>query len=401
VRSAPDVHSAPRLTNAFLWLLAVAAGLSVSNLYYNQPLLPDIARSFGATATRVSAVATATQVGYAVGMLLFVPLGDLVDRRRLVLALLAAVTVALLAASAAPTLPLLAASGAAIGATTVVPQVLVPLAAGLAPPAERGRVVGRVVSGILVGILAARVVSGAVGRVVGWRAMFVVAAGLMLVLALALARWLPRTPPAARGSEHDAPASYGALLRSLATLAREQPVLRDAALLGALFFAAFSAFWTTLAFRLATPPLHYGSAVAGAFGLLGITGALAAPLAGRFADRGTPRRAVGAAIVVNAVAWLLFLLVGDTLWGIAAGVVLIDAGTQAAQVSNQSRIYTLPAALHSRLNTVFMVTYFVGGALGSVLGAFAWGRFGWAGVCAVGIGALVVAAVRYLGGRRF
>ncbi|AHG88528.1 major facilitator superfamily MFS_1 [Gemmatirosa kalamazoonensis] len=389
--------NAPRLTGAFLWLLALAAGLSVANLYYNQPLLPDIARTFGVSAARVSAVATSTQVGYAVGLLLFVPLGDLVERRRLVLALLAAVTVALVAASAAPTLPLLAASGALIGATTVVPQILVPLAAGLAPPAARGRVVGRVVSGILVGILAARVVSGAVGRLVGWRAMFLVAAALMLALALALARWLPRTPPAA-ARDADAPTSYGALLRSLVTLAREQPVLRDAASLGALFFAAFSAFWTTLAFRLDTPPLHYGSAVAGAFGLLGITGALAAPIAGRFADRGTPRRAVGAAIAVNAVAWVLFLLAGDTLWGIAAGVVLLDAGTQAAQVSNQSRIYALPAPLHSRLNTVFMVTYFVGGALGSVAGAVAWAGWGWAGVCGVGFGTLVVAGVMYVAG---
>jgi predicted MFS family arabinose efflux permease len=385
-----DVRGTARLTDAFLWLLAVAAGLSVANLYYAQPLLPDIARSFGAGAARAGVVATATQVGYAIGLLLFVPLGDLVERRRLILALLGAVTVALLGASAAPTLTLLAAASIAIGVTTVVPQILVPLAAGLAPPESRGRVVGRVVSGILVGILAARVVAGAVGRVVGWRGMFVVAAGLMLLLGLALARWLPAAPPSGTG-----PRSYGALLRSLAALAREQPVLRDAALLGALFFAAFSAFWTTLAFRLATPPLGYGSAVAGAFGLLGITGALAAPLAGRFADRGTPRRAVGLAIAVNVAAWLLFLFVGHTLAGIAAGVVLLDAGTQVAQVSNQSRIYALPQPLHSRLNTVFMVTYFCGGALGSVAGAAAWGAFGWVGVCGVAFAMLGIAGMRY------
>jgi predicted MFS family arabinose efflux permease len=387
--------AAPRLTNAFLWLLAVAAGLSVANLYYNQPLLPDIARTFGVKAARAGAVATATQVGYAVGLLLFVPLGDLVERRRLILGLLAAVTVALLAASAAPTLPLLAASSAAVGVTTVVPQVLLPLAAGLARPEERGRVVGRIVSGILVGILAARAVSGVVGRAAGWRATFVVAAVLMAALALALARWLPHAPPAAGGVAPAEPRTYGALLRSLVTLAREQPVLRDAATLGALFFAAFSAFWTTLAFRLATPPLHYGSATAGAFGLLGITGALAAPLAGRFADRGEPRRTVGVAVAVNAAAWLLFLAAGHTLWGLAVGVVLLDAGTQAAQVSNQSRIYALPPALHSRLNTVFMVTYFCGGALGSVAGSLAWGAGGWTGVCAVAFTALGAAAVRY------
>jgi predicted MFS family arabinose efflux permease len=223
----------------------------------------------------------------------------------------------------------------------------------------------------------------------------------MLVLSLALVRWLPNAPPPASDTRLGGRPSYGALLGSLATLARTQPVLRDAAALGALFFAAFSAFWTTLAFRLAAPPLGYGPAVAGAFGLLGITGAFAAPLAGRFADRGEPRRTVGAAIVVNAAAWALFLLAGHTLWGIAAGVVLIDAGTQAAQVSNQSRIYALPAELHSRLNTVFMVTYFVGGALGSALGALAWSRAGWTGVCALAFATLGVAAVWYVvGGRR-
>jgi predicted MFS family arabinose efflux permease len=382
----------PPLTPALLWLLTAAAGLSVSNLYYAQPLLPDVARTFAVSPTRAGVAATAMQVGYATGLLLFVPLGDLVERRRLVVALLLAVTVALLATSAAPTLPLLVAAGFVLGATTIVPQLLIPLAAGLAPAAARGRVVGHVVSGLLVGILGARVVAGAVGRLLGWRGMFVLAAALMLLLAIALRAWLPASPPAARGE----PTSYGALLRSLGTLARETPVVRDAAVLGALFFAGFSAFWTTLAFHLAAPPLGYGAAVAGSFGLLGITGALAAPLAGRFADRGSPRTAVGLAIGVNAAAWLAFVLAGGSLWGIAIGVVLIDAGTQAAQVSNQSRIYALPAALHSRLNTVYMVAYFCGGALGSVAGAAAWDRAGWTGVCGVGFGTLGAALGWYL-----
>jgi predicted MFS family arabinose efflux permease len=382
----------PPLTPALLWLLTAAAGLSVSNLYYAQPLLPDVARTFAVSPTRAGVAATAMQVGYATGLLLFVPLGDLVERRRLVVALLLAVTVALLATSAAPTLPLLVAAGFVLGATTIVPQLLIPLAAGLAPTAARGRVVGHVVSGLLVGILGARVVAGAVGRLIGWRGMFVVAAALMLLLAIALRPWLPASPPSARGETP----SYRALLRSLATLARETPALRDAAVLGALFFAGFSAFWTTLAFHLAAPPLGHGPAVAGSFGLLGITGALAAPLAGRYADRGSPRAAVGLAIAVNAAAWLAFALAGGSLWGIAAGVVLIDAGTQAAQVSNQARIYALPAELHSRLNTVYMVAYFCGGALGSVAGAAAWDGWGWMGVCGVGFGTLGAALLWYV-----
>lgn len=392
-----DAPSArPALTTTLLWLLTAAAGFSVSNLYYAQPLLPDIARSFAVSPTRAGIAATAMQVGYATGLLLFVPLGDLVERRRLVVALLGAVTVAALATSAAPTLPLLVVAGFVLGATTIVPQLLIPLAAGLAPPAARGRVVGHVVSGLLVGILGARVVAGAVGRLVGWRGMFVVAAALMLLLAAALRVGLPLSPPPARA----AGTTYGGVLRSLATLARATPALRDAALLGALFFAGFSAFWTTLAFHLAAPPLGYGPAVAGSFGLLGVTGALAAPLAGRCADRGSPRAAVGLAIGVNVAAWLAFRLAGESLWGIGAGVVLIDAGTQVAQVSNQSRIYALPAELHSRLNTVYMVTYFCGGALGSVLGAAMWDAMGWTGVCIVGAGTLGLALVRYrVGGR--
>jgi predicted MFS family arabinose efflux permease len=208
--------------------------------------------------------------------------------------------------------------------------------------------------------------------------MFALAAVLMLGLAAALVRWLPATPPSAV-------MSYGALLRSLWPLMREQPVVRDAALLGALNFAAFSAFWTTLAFRLATPPLHHGGDVAGLFGLLGIAGALTAPLAGRFADRASPRRAIGAAVGINLLAWIALLLGGRSLAGLAIGVVLLDAGTQGAQVSNQARVYALPAHAHSRLNTIYMVAYFVGGAIGSVLGATAWTTWGWAGVCGFGL----------------
>lgn len=392
-----DVHERPALTTPLLWLLTAAAGFSVSNLYYAQPLLPEIARTFAVSPTRAGVAATAMQAGYATGLLLFVPLGDLVERRRLVVALLVAVTIAALATSAAPTLSLLVVAGFVLGATTVVPQLLIPLAAGLAPPAARGRVVGHVVSGLLIGILGARVVAGAVGRVVGWRGMFVVAAGLMVLLAIALRMLLPPSPPV---RAPDAPStSYGAVLKSLGTIVRETPALRDAAVLGALFFAGFSAFWTTLAFHLAAPPMQYGSAVAGSFGLLGVTGALAAPIAGRFADRGSPRTAVGIGIAVNAVAWLAFAVMGSSLWGIGVGVVLIDAGTQVAQVSNQSRIYALPAGLHSRLNTVYMVTYFIGGALGSVVGAAAWDAAGWKGVCLVGFGTLALALLQYLGRR--
>jgi predicted MFS family arabinose efflux permease len=258
----------------------------------------------------------------------------------------------------------------------------------------RGRVVGLVVSGLLIGILAGRVVAGLLAHLVGWRGVFASAGGVMFILALLLLRLLPAAPPAA------ARMPYGSLLRSLVTLLRSEPVIRDAALLGALTFASFSAFWTTLAFRLHTAPLDYGSGVAGAFGLLGVVGAAAAPLAGRLADRQPPRRIVGLGLLVNVAAWVVLWFAGHTLAGIAAGVLLLDAGTQSAQVSNQARVYALPAEAHGRLNTIYMVCYFVGGATGSAAATVAWDAFGWNGVCAVALGSLGLALAAYVLGRQ-
>lgn len=385
--------TAPALTRTARWVFAITAGLTVANLYYNQPLLADIAHSFAVPAARAGIVATLTQIGYALGLLLIVPLGDVMERRRLIVLTLVGVTLALALASLARGFALFAAASLLIGVTTITPQIVVPLAAGLARPEERGTVVGQIMSGLLVGILGGRVVAGAIGHVIGWRSVFAIAAGVMLLLAFALPRWLPRTPA---GSH----ASYGELLRSLVAIARAEPVVRDAAILGALAFASFSVFWTTLVFRLQTPPLHYGSAVAGSFGLLGIAGALTAPLAGRLADRVTPRRTVGVAMVVNAVAWGVAWLWGSTVIGLAAAVVLLDAATQGAHISNQTRIYALPARAHSRYNTVYMVTYFIGGAAGSVLGTASMGAYGWPGVCAVGLALMAVALVVLAVGRR-
>jgi predicted MFS family arabinose efflux permease len=376
-----------------IWLLTIATGASVANLYYNQPLLPQIARSFRASSAAVGAVATLTQAGYAIGLLLFVPLGDVVDRRRLITALLCAVAAALLLAGTAPTLAIVLAASLAIGITTVVPQLLLPFAAGLTPAPMRGRVLGQIVSGLLVGILAGRVVAGIVGDLAGWRTMYVAASVAMLALAALLHRSLPTVRPAASR------VSYGTLLRSLATLFRGEPVIRDAALLGALTFASFSAFWTTLAFRLQEPPLHSGSAVAGAFGLIGLVGATVAPLAGRRADVRHPRETIGLALLGNIAAWVVMLLAGHTLAGLAAGVLLLDAATQAAQVSNQARVYALPVEAHSRFNTIYMVLYFVGGSLGSAAAVVAWGMFRWPGVCAVALGALAAAYAVYLARR--
>jgi predicted MFS family arabinose efflux permease len=389
--SPPIVPTHPP-SRRLIWLLTVATGASVANLYYNQPLLSDIARTFHASSRATGAIATLTQAGYAVGLLLFVPLGDVIERRRLIVLLLCCVAGALLLAAFGPTLGVVTAASFAIGVTTVVPQLILPFAAGLAPPAIRGRVVGQVVSGLLVGILAGRAVAGVVNDLAGWRAMFVAAAVAMLALALLLRAMLPISTPTLT-------VSYGTLVRSLGTLFRGEPVIRDAALLGGLTFAAFSAFWTTLAFRLQEPPLHSGSAVAGAFGLIGLVGAAVAPIAGRQADRRRPRETIGLALLGNIAAWIVLLVLGHTLWGIAIGVLLLDAATQAAQVSNQARVYALPVEAHSRYNTIYMVCYFIGGSLGSAAAVVAWGAYRWNGVCAVALTSLVLAYGVYLARR--
>jgi len=351
--------------------MAVACGLAVANIYYAQPLLADMGRYFGVPDRRMGLVSMLSQVGYATGMLLFLPLGDRLERRSFILAMLGAVTVALLGVAAAPSFAWLAAASLAVGVTTMTPQLLVPFAAHLAEPAERGRVVGTVMSGLLIGILAARTVSGVVGGSLGWRTMYGIAAVVMVALAVSLKGLLPRSQPEGLG------VTYFGLLRSIGGLLRDEPVLRQSCLLGAMSFGAFSAFWTTLAFHLARPPFGYGSGVVGLFGLAGIVGALAAPLAGRFADRRSPRWTIGAGLACILLSYAVLYEFGGRVHGMVVGVILLDLGAQSAHVSNQSRIYAIRPEARSRMNTAYMVAYFVGGALGSYGGAWGWGRAGW------------------------
>src|SRR5271157_4821429 len=367
--------------------MAVACGLAVANIYYAQPLLADMGRHFGVPDRRMGLISMLSQVGYATGMLLFLPLGDRLERRSFILAMLGAVTVALLGVAAAPSFAWLAAASLAVGVTTITPQLLVPFAAHLAEPAERGRVVGTVMSGLLIGILAARTVSGVVGGSLGWRTMYGIAAAVMVALAVSLKGLLPRSQPEGLG------VSYLGLLRSIGGLLRDEPVLRQSCLLGAV---SFSAFWTTLAFHLARPPFGYGSGVVGLFGLVGIVGALAAPLAGRFADRRSPRLTIGAGLACILLSYAVLYEFGGRVHGMVEGVILLDLGAQSAHVSNQSRIYAIRPEARSRMNTAYMVAYFVGGALGSCGGAWGWGRAGWGGVCLVGLGMTIAGLLAFV-----
>ena len=373
--SPAATHTEP--SAPLLGLLAMVAGLGVANIYYCQPLLGIMAANFHVDARTVTVVATATQLGYAAGLLLIVPLADSLERKCLIVActLLAAAVLALVGLCS--TIPLLVAASFATGVVSMAPQLSVTYAAGLASPEKRGRTVGAVMSGLLIGILLSRTVSGELGKHLGWQSVYFVAAGVMLTLAGVLALALPVQQPIGR-------VRYRELLRSTIPLLRTEPVLRRHALIGALGFGAFSAFWTTLAFHLARLPAHYGSDTAGLFGLVGAAGALAAAVSGRLADRVGPRWLNGSALLLIVGAFALMAVAGTSLGLLALGVVLMDAGVQGSHISNQTRIYALSAEQRNRLNAAYMVSYFLGGAAGSALGSAAWERLSWSGVCWVG-----------------
>jgi len=343
--------------------MAAACGIAVANIYYNQPLLEQMGGAY---------LPMFTQVGAGLGMFLFVPLGDMFERRRLIVLVSSSTAIACVLTAISPNLAVLSLASFILGLTSIVPHLILPFAAQISAPAERGRVVGTVLSGLLIGILAARTVSGFVGAAFGWRAMYWIAAGLMAVLAFTLGRTLPKSEP------HSA-ISYPQLLRSIVSLIREQPLLRQASLIGALLFGAFSVFWATLIYRLGD------ARIAGLFGLIGVAGALAASFVGRIADRKGPRFTVGIGIATTVASYAVFWITGSTIWGLIAGVILLDLGVQAAHVSNQTRIYSILPEARSRLNTVYMVTYFLGGSLGSALGAYGWRIAKWNGVCTAGL----------------
>lgn len=361
------------LSQSLLWIMAIASGLAVANLYYNQPLLADMATSFGISRDRAGYISTFTQIGYALGMLLFVPLGDIRERRKLISTLLILVTISLLGAAASTHIVWMYIASFAIGLTTVVPQILVPFSAQLATPEHRGKVIGTVMSGLLFGILLARTISGLIGGTWGWRWMYGIAAVMMFVLFLVLRRKLPHVEPLMKST-------YSELLVSIGGLIRQYAVLREGALIGALNFASFSVFWTSLSFYLEGEPYHYSSQIAGLFGLVGVVGALGAPIVGRIADRIQPKWIIGAMIVVTLISFAFFGWLGSTLIGLMIGIVLLDLGVQGAQVSNQARIYALNDSARSRLNTVLMVSTFVGGAIGSSVSSYMWKIGGWSAV---------------------
>lgn len=359
--------------------MAFAAGAIVANLYYNQPLLREIGGSLGARDDSLGLIPTLPQVGYALGLLLLVPIGDSQERRRWIVGLTCCVSVTLVAVALAPNLPFYLVASLLMGAAAVVPQMLIPFVAHLAPPEQRGRLIGVVMSGLLIGILLSRTVAGFVGEALGWRSLYGASAAAMLLLALALRLELPKQRPAA-------PMPYPALLRSLVHLFREEPVVRRHALLGAISFAVFAGFWATLALHLQALPAAHGPRVAGLFGVVGVAGALAAPLVGRYADHNPGMGVHRIAISLLAVAYGLLWVFGGSLLGLAAGVILLDLGAQANHIANQTQVYAQRPEARNRLNSLYMVGCFIGSSGGAYLFSGAWVRWGWAGVCSLGVG---------------
>jgi predicted MFS family arabinose efflux permease len=372
-----SAHISTYLTTAQVWMMAFSAGAIVANLYYIQPLLSDIAIDFHISVATVGAVAMMSQLGTAIAMLVFVPLGDTKERRRLIVRLLLFATACLILMATAKNLWWLVLASMGVGFTGAIVHVIVPYAANLSPPERRGATVGTVLSGLLFGILLARTLSGLTSAWLGWRAIYWIAAALMLIVATLIHSNFPRSEPELK-------LSWSSLIRTTGGLIRSQPQLRESALLGAIFFCAFSAFWTTLVFFLQVPPYHYGSGVAGLFGLVGAAGAICAPLIGRAADRYGARRNILLALLLTLISFVIMYLWGNHLAALIVGVVLLDVGVQAGHISNQTRIYSLIPGARSRLNMVYMICYFTAGAIGSYVGTALWQRFGWVGVCAFG-----------------
>ncbi len=386
----PDVVVTP-LKERTVFAMATACGLAVANIYYNQPMLALIEHQF-ASVTTIGMIPTATQLGYAIGLLLLVPLGDLVERRRLIVIQFLILAVALAGAALAPGPWSLVAASFFVGTFATVAQQIVPLAVTLSPSALRGRTIGKVMSGLLCGILFSRTLSGFVATYLGWRAMFWISVPLALFGAGLMAMALPRSEPTTY-------LRYPTLLYSLQKLWRAQPLLRRATLTQAALFASFISFWTILSLHLAEPPYGYGPYAAGLFGIVGAVGVFAAPLAGRLADRRGPLLVIVIGAVVTVTSWLMFGIWG-MLTGLIVGVVLLDFGVQSSLVSNQHVIYALDESARSRLNTLFMGGVFLGGAVGSTAATMAWRQEGWLGTCVIGIVFALLALIFQLAGLR-
>ncbi len=377
-----------------LVMLAVIAGMTVANLYYSQPLLNLIRHEFGVTEFTTNFISMITQAGYAVGLLFIVPLGDMLRRRNIILSNFGILILALLGMAFAPNIYWVWAASLVAGICSVMPQMFVPIASQISTPEMKGRNIGFIISGLLTGILASRVVSGMVGDYFGWRTMYLIAAGLMLICAVVILLFLPDIRPTFQGT-------YRKLMGSIGRLVREEPRLRLSSIRAALAFGSFLAFWSTLAFKMEPAPFYAGSHVIGLMGLCGIAGALSASFIGKYVRKIGVRPLNYLGCALHLAAWWLFWFSGNTYRGIIFGIIVIDIGVQCIQLSNQTSVFELRPGASNRINTVFMTTYFVGGALGTLLAGTAWQSLGWSGVVMVGVSLTLCSLLMNVFDRRY
>ncbi|OKI06208.1 MFS transporter [Streptomyces sp. CB02923] len=388
-RATPESNARQQaLPGRLVVLLATSCGLTVANLYYAQPLLEMLRRAFQLQDSTAGLLITLTQLGYAAGMVFLVPLGDRIENSRLVSVLLTVTALAMAAGGLAPTFTVLLIAALVAGATSVVAQILVPYAADLAPDHLRGAMVGKVMSGLLAGILLSRTVGSLLADVAGWRTVYLVSAALMAILALVLRRALPHRAPTSTDS-------YTALLRSTARLIRVHPQLRRRSLYHACMFAAFSAFWTTISYVLTTAPYRYSQLQVGLFALVGAAGALVAPLAGRLADRGLAHRLTPVTCLLASATLIWAGLAAHQILVLAAAAVLLDCAVQCSLIFGQHAIYQLDADARARITSVYIATFFIGGAIGAQLGTLAYHVGNWHTVTLAAAAFPVIAALAW------
>ncbi|WP_336669011.1 MFS transporter [Enterobacter asburiae] len=365
------------LSPALILLMSVATGLAVASNYYAQPLLDTIARAFNLSASSAGFIVTAAQLGYAAGLLFLVPLGDMFERRMLIVSMTLLAAGGMLITASSQSLTMMIIGTALTGLFSVVAQILVPLAATLASPEKRGKVVGTIMSGLLLGILLARTVAGLLASLGGWRTVYWVASVLMVIMALALWRGLPKV----KQENH---LNYPQLLASVFSLFTQDKLLRTRALLGCFTFANFSILWTSMAFLLASPPFNYSEGVIGLFGLAGAAGALGARPAGGLADKGKSHLTTSAGLVLLLLSWAAIWYGHISVLALIVGILVLDLTVQGVHITNQTVIYRVKPEARNRLTAGYMTSYFIGGAAGSLISASAWQHAGWSGVCAIG-----------------
>lgn len=375
-----DKNEKTTLTSSLILLLSITCGVVVANMYYIQPIGTKVATSLSVSTSAIGILTMLTQLGYALGLLFLVPLGDVVDRPKLIIRMAALSAISLLAAFFAPSFTLFACASFLIGLLSIVPQIIIPYGAVLAGPKARGKVMGTLLSGLLVGILLSRTVSGIVASLFSWRMIYLFALVLVAILTGLLYWKMPRTQIKTISS-----VSYLDSLKSLPYLVKTQRLLREASISGFFMFGTFSIFWSTLIFYISSPVYHWGTFEAGILAIFGLSGAVAAPIVGRLSDSYSERKIVGMGLAMQTLSFVALLVAGSHLVVLLVAIILLDVGNQFGQVANQTRVQGLGEAASNRNNTVFMFMYFIGGATGSLLGTTMWQQFGWLGVTLTGL----------------